>query len=291
MSSDGINWYGLGATTFTTQCNDIAYNGTVWVAVGNSTAGSLSYSYDGLNWTAGASGNGTIISATLVGQRVKWNGKMFVATFNGNIYSSYDGVFWPYSATYGSNLVALEWNGNYWMAADATNTTVTVSYDGIFWSTNSTFSNKPAALLWSGSSLLSYGTVNNSVSYNATSLLTTATLSTVTVPGLGFNVKTLAYNGKVFVAGGVSTGGATLAYSYDAINWTSLGTSIFATNCYQIKWILNKFYAMGNTGILAYSYDGVNWTSNSVLSTSPLSAVLRSKEQIRDDTRFDSQTV
>jgi len=52
-SADGINWTAVASAPFTTNCYCSAYNGSLWLAGGNSgTANNtLAYSYDGINWT------------------------------------------------------------------------------------------------------------------------------------------------------------------------------------------------------------------------------------------------
>ena len=51
-SSDGIIWTGLSNTVFNTQCNGIAWNGYLFVAVGASSGlHSVATSSDGITWT------------------------------------------------------------------------------------------------------------------------------------------------------------------------------------------------------------------------------------------------
>jgi sugar lactone lactonase YvrE len=77
----------------------------------------------------------------------------------------------------------------------------------------------------------------------------------------------VAYNGKMWVAGGsVNTGYLnTLAYSYDGITWTASasGTSIFTSSCQAVAGNGSIWVAGGNgTNRLAYSYDGITWTAS-----------------------------
>jgi hypothetical protein len=48
-SYNGTTWTGLGKNLFTNAYN-ISYNGTLFVAVGDSTLHKMAYSYDGLVW-------------------------------------------------------------------------------------------------------------------------------------------------------------------------------------------------------------------------------------------------
>lgn len=71
----------------------------------------------------------------------------------------------------------------------------------------------------------------------------------------------VAWNGRIWVAGGDAGGANTLAYSYDGQNWTGLGTSNFTTGSYCFAWNGQLWVAGGSGGnTLAYSYDGQNWT-------------------------------
>jgi len=60
---------------------------------------------------------------------------------------------------------------------------------------------------------------------------------------------------------GLGTGGNSIAYSYDGIKWTGLGSSVFSDPhrvCYNgTLWVAIGFN--GTNGIIAYSYDGFNW--------------------------------
>ena len=79
------------------------------------------------------------------------------------------------------------------------------------------------------------------------------------------SVNKIAYNGKMWVAGGEGTD-YRLAYSYDGINWTASGsgsnlfTEVNALACNDFIWLAG---GVGNVGVrLAYSYDGINWVSS-----------------------------
>jgi len=69
----------------------------------------------------------------------------------------------------------------------------------------------------------------------------------------------------LLVAGG--QGLNTLAYSYDGLNWTALGTTIFSFACYYVLWNGTMFVAVGETNTMAYSYNGISWT---VISSPPV---------------------
>ena len=49
---DGVNWYPLNSTTgiFSTQANDVAYDGTNWLVVGEGVTNTMAISKDGKKW-------------------------------------------------------------------------------------------------------------------------------------------------------------------------------------------------------------------------------------------------
>ena len=84
--------------------------------------------------------------------------------------------------------------------------------------------------------------------------------------GLGNSVfssmcKAVAWNGKIWVAGGSGTSGTnTLAWSEDGNIWTGLGKSIISSFCNKVKWNGSIWVALGSgTNTLAWSPDGINW--------------------------------
>jgi hypothetical protein len=80
------------------------------------------------------------------------------------------------------------------------------------------------------------------------------------------SASSVCHNGKIWVAtANTSTGGNTMAYSYDGKIWIGLGKGIF-TNANAVVWNGTLFIAggqgpsVGTGNTLAYSYDGINWT-------------------------------
>ena len=97
-SVDGVYWTGLG-TAMLGSGADVQWNGTVWSAVGgpNATNKSISYSYDGKNWSNPTQSN----LFDITGIKTAWNGYFWTAigssTPANNIYNigtSVDGIFW-----------------------------------------------------------------------------------------------------------------------------------------------------------------------------------------------------
>lgn len=88
----------------------------------------------------------------------------------------------------------------------------------------------------------------------------------ITFTGLGATVFTtrcnaVASNGSRWVA--VGSGGCSIAYSDDGINWTRVdaGSQIFSTEGQCVTWDGIRWIAGGlGTNVLAYSSNGVSWT-------------------------------
>ena len=172
-SYDGINWYPSSSTVFTNYCSAVAWNGSIWVAMGNSSSASngngLAYSYDGINWV----GLGmSVFEATTdyysIAGSFAWNGIMWVGfgrytNAANNFFYSYDGIQWFGNGNGGltgfiNHAGQIAWNGTMFVVATNQQTSaynLVYSYDGIKWTyvttwingANSTFCN---AVAWNG---------------------------------------------------------------------------------------------------------------------------------------------
>ena len=97
-STDGMTWTGYdflgysGPTVkvFTDQINKITWNGSLFVAVGNSSdSNNIAYSIDGTSWNYA---NAPTFSNP--GTSVTWDGKTWIASCEGTIVHSSDGINW-----------------------------------------------------------------------------------------------------------------------------------------------------------------------------------------------------
>ena len=97
-SVDGVYWTGVG-TAMLGAGADVQWNGTVWSAIGspNTANKSISYSYDGKNWSNPNQSNLFDIS----GIKIAWNGYFWTAIGSSspannqcNIGTSVDGIYW-----------------------------------------------------------------------------------------------------------------------------------------------------------------------------------------------------
>jgi hypothetical protein len=130
-SNNGTTWLTSGTTLFTV-CNGLAYNGTLWVAVGNRIA----YSTDGITWI-----NSSITTGTW--NTVAWNGFLWLAGGTSGLAYSYDGLNWTtITQSIVSTCNSITWSGSLWIATGTPvlgSQSSAYSYNGMTWipSTNS----------------------------------------------------------------------------------------------------------------------------------------------------------
>ena len=241
-SNDGVNWnpaYGINSnsysgTIFSSWGSGVAWNGSMWVAVG-AGVNTIAYSINGKYWYP--SNNSTSIFSTS-GNDIAWNGSIWVAVGAGvnTIAYSPDGLNWTGSnnstTIFSTSGNGIAWNGELWVAVGAgTSNTIAYSPDGINWT----------------------GATNSIGGSNSTTIFSTS----------GNNI---AWNGSMWVAVGSGTNN-TIAYSYDGKEWTGVGNSIFSLSGYGVTWYraYNTWVAVGNgtSNTIAYSSDGINWKGSS----------------------------
>ena len=243
---DGINWHAAenyGSSILNT-CSGIAYNGSLWVAIGTGNEHSIIYSSDGIKWNPTANGDSKL---TYGKYGIATNGSLWIMGGNGGYNSmaySYDGNNWSFFPTtanrFNQTCLAVAWNGYMWVAggpttgnplnAPATGTNPLIySYDGFNWF--------PSA--------------------------------NPTLFGSNGQCNAVASNGKIWVAGGTSGSSRNLAYSYDGINWNATmvatGGAALDTQCTAVAWNGIQWVAVGDgSSPIATSFDGINWTWPSV---------------------------
>uniref|UniRef100_A0A6C0EXL5 Uncharacterized protein n=1 Tax=viral metagenome TaxID=1070528 RepID=A0A6C0EXL5_9ZZZZ len=287
-SNDGMNWnpaYGTNnnsnsGTIFSSQCAGVAWNGSMWVAVG-AGVNTIAYSINGQYWYP-SNNSVNIFSAVSGGAGVAWNGSMWVAVGSGpnTIAYSPDGINWTgsnnsttifSSSSVGGNDVA--WNGSMWVAVGyGTNNTIAYSTDGINWTgsnySTSIFSNCGNGIAWNGDMWVAVGNgTNNTIAWSndgigwsqATNSIGGGISKTIFSSGCG-----IAWNGSIWVAVGDGSGtNNTIAYSYDGKEWTGVGNSIFLFVGSGVTWYsaYNIWVATGSgNNNIAYSSDGIHWS-------------------------------
>ena len=226
-SSNGINWTS-STQSILSQCNTIAWNGSIWLAGGDGTK-RMAYSYDGINWVASPQ---TVIDTAC--NAIAWNGLLWVAggTDSTNIIAySVDGINWSPSqsgtavfTTTGGKCNSIVWNGVIWVSGgtyQGSGGVIGYSYDGINW-------------------------------------------TNVDVSAYLLEVKTIAWNGSQWLAGGTPQTDVTIISSTDSINWAPVSQSIIDSACYTIAWNGTTWIAGGinaGAGKLAKSTNGSTWTA------------------------------
>jgi hypothetical protein len=267
VSYDGARWFSATSPQLSgvSSINCIANNGALWVigTTNSDSSGSLFYSSDGASWTSSYT---TAYPIT----KLRYNGELFVAfNSNGDAFYSYYGANWltgnisyytrPTEIFHNGEL---GWNGVYWLcvsngAADASGNRLWKSYDGITWLAE-VGSNITSTIIytvyWTGSFWFLSGK-NNGNYFNAIrSEFDATSWSTNASPQ---NIASICHNGKIFVASGDLSSNAIL-WSYDAVNWTAVSQTVFAIA--NVKWMGDRFVAVGTTTQIATSKDGIRWT-------------------------------
>ena len=266
-SYNGTTWFqSENLSTTLSTCKSIAWNGSVWLAGTTNAAFStkIAYSYDGYSWT------GIGVSSIFASQCLGLASRSLLYTGTrpppippggdmGQVLAKASAA--PYDLTWttagGGANVPTE---NFMVAGGYGSNRLIYTYDGINWlvSTNGNdiLTTPCNTVAWNGSLWLAggeaVGPLYNSFAYSSDGIRWTAGFSDLTV------CYAIAWNGTMWVAGGSGT--TKLAYSYDGLNWVSVGGSIFTTACRAVAWNGSMWVAGGNgTNQVAYSYDGINW--------------------------------
>jgi len=155
------------------------------------------------------------------------------------------------------------------------------SYDGLTWVTSSTnifghdtYAGRCNSIAWNGSTWLAVGydfaggISNGLIASSPDGITWTADLSGSSTIFTAGAVKTVAWNGSLWVAGGNSGINGVIATSADGKTWTAQ-TCPFSVSCNTVASNGNIWVAGGDTGSaviggnqsLAYSYDGVTWVT------------------------------
>jgi hypothetical protein len=254
----------------------VAWNGSVWVAVGGGISNTIVTSSDGITWTPSSNGN-TIFTR---GNGVAWNGSLWVAvgvrasmgtSFN-TIATSTNGTNW-FPSSNGNTIFdscrGVAWNGSLWVAVGNGTNTIATSTDGVTWSglgplifTLNTANDGGNGVAWNGSNrwvAVGSGTTNTiATSTDGTSWIGRGN-SVFTTGGNG-----VAYNGSdLWVA--VGSGTNTIATSTDGTSWIGCGNSVFTTSGNSVAWnsSLSIWIAVGSgTNSIATSSNGITWDTS-----------------------------
>ena len=262
-STDGVNWTGLNADTFSAEVNTVYHNGVYWMA-GGQGSNTLAYSINGTKWVSikenaftdvctGIKSNKNTPQITLKGDILAFG------QGTNTIAKSTDGVTWTGK---GKNVFTEYakngfWNGKMWVAVGKGTNTLATSLNGNTWNGlgTSVFTIQGNDVVYGGNKWVAVGGGLNKFAYSLDGINWTSVENTVFVS----QGNKLAYNGELWVA--VGKGGNTIATSTDGINWTGRGKTIFTFEGNGVVWTGSKWVATGSGGnTIAYSSDGINWT-------------------------------
>lgn len=295
QSTDGVTWADMSTinsfdTSFKVgQARDIAWSGSVYVAVGSSVNGAKSFCFsstDGITWTARP---GLAAAIGDVGiYTVTYAAGVFMA-FNlvGKCATSTDGITWTERTSFNSVLGS----GIAQAAASSPSLTVAVGFsltgpagralsspDGITWTDrpglNAIFGAElPVDIIWAGGQFVVIGGSLNNVKC-ATSpdgvTWTSRDLATaMTASGSSWPPRSITHDGTQYVVVGFFGRCAT---SPDGITWTAqsgLATPSLSATIYSVEWNGTKFLAVSAYGKVFSSTNAVTWTE--VTTWEPLS--------------------
>ncbi len=251
-SPDGITWTAR-TSGIARKINDVAFNGNIFVAVGQST-GFILTSPDGITWTIRSDG----VYSSLFG--ADWGNGLFIVTgAAGEILTSPDGVTWTQQTSGVSlnNLFACAWIGSFFITVGNSSGVgeILTSLDGVTWTQQTSGSTEELhSIAWNDNILVVVGGTGE--------ILTSPDGITWTQQTSGVSVflYDVIWNGSLFVVVGSPTGGAgQILTSPDGVTWTAR-TSGTASALYGVNWDGTQFIIVGDTAIILTSPDGITWT-------------------------------
>ena len=297
-STDGINWTGR-MSGFTVAGQAIAWNGSLWVAVGISSGGTgacyIQTSPDGINWT------NRPCTFTTAAYSVAWNGSTWLVGGQGTntLVSSPDGITWtPVTNGTGTAVYSIAWNGSLWVTTGTGGSVIQTSPDGITWSGRGTSFTSGFSLCFatfniptitmSNLHVFSQGqptflTCTNQIVSFVSAMTLNNTLTVDQTNRVGINLArpqfTLDVNGyanftgfrnnvygtpNLYVAvGSNAAGSVTVQTSVDGFTWYSRLTNFALGRTNAIGWNGTMLIALSSEGgaNIQTSFDGFSWTT------------------------------
>jgi len=180
-------------------------------------------------------------------------------------YSHDDGENWFPSTNsntvFNNKCTNAHWNGKIWVATGSGNNTLATSPNGEVWTGRGAyiFTDTANTVVWSDAlnMWVAGGKGTNSIAYSYDGIFWTSLGNSIFS-----EVLDCKWNGRYFVAGGISASNDsdTIAYSYDGIVWTTVNA--FDSKCKQMIWNDSYWIAIGEdtTHNMAVSPDGIVWT-------------------------------
>jgi len=249
----------------------ITYNGTTFVAVGDST---ILSSMDGKNWleryTLAISTYDRVIGVT-------WgNGMFIVMTSRGLTYTSTDGITWVQGTQAAASSGLTFGNGKFVTVGQ----NVQTSPDGVTW-TNQVSSTPKflSAVAWTGTQFVAVASATRVDPYGAiiTSLdAITWTASTQAISNVSFS--SIAGNGNTIVAVGTSSIDLRSSAVWTSIDggatWTDVSKSGLGLSVFDVTWAGTQFVAVGNSDSTTAT-PGSIWGENIMTSVNGITWVKR----------------
>ncbi len=269
-SQDGVTWTQQNSN-MGTHFKDIAWNGSNFVAVGDS---GIICSQDGVTWTTSGSGHYTTVT---------WDGSRFIALgFYGDVISSNDGLTWASITSLPSqfSMTDIVYDGSKYVAvgkySSNSNGLILTSVDGTVWTHVVSPSGFLESVTWNGSQFVAVGGI--SISYASGEFQTIMTSSDGTnwasiTSSSNHALKSVIWNGSQFIA--VGYGGAILT-SISGTDWTEIDSpTVHDLN--DIVLYKNQYIVVGDSGLMlrgvssvvvpAQQLTGFNWSQGSTVGT------------------------
>jgi len=311
-SYDGLNWsiHSSPPLLIGAKPYDLYWNGTYIIAVCNVTQGTIgnayAYSYDGFNWFGNTILNTQNTTPSPIGHYGLAWGRVNTAsrpnTYNilRSLNYSPNTASWSGTTTILQKVNTVVYNGYLSLAGGILTTTtrsippfnVNMSYlsnTGNNWvDFYNPILNCINGLAWNGSIWVAVGGNGPSFGPIAYPFVNNGNCIAISVSGITgwtgvatndnlFNFgQSVTWNGTLWIATGITgniiTGGNTLAYSYNGVNWFPLGSSVFIISGNVVAWSGKRANTMyipqtrtlalcnsnNNAGTIAYAYAGTN---------------------------------
>jgi hypothetical protein len=253
---------------FTDTATDIAYNGSIWVIVGNmllSPIPRIFYSTDpSVGWTPA-----TIVPTGVTGiYSVRWSGTYWLAGTSGfsELLYSTDAITWTdiTPAIRMDSATSLAWNGLNWGAVGRNESTppyTTIMYtdkSGTWQNAISTFTGSGTDIATNGKIWVATGSGDSQIKYSMDGYL----WANVTTPQLS-TANAVTWNGDLFLAGGSNGNTSNLAYSYNGRDW-NYAVVPQVTTVNAITWDGNFWNIAGTAltnNLVLKSSDLLTWSS------------------------------
>jgi len=280
VSQNGIRYNKININT--TKVYDVAYNGTMYVVIYNSSPSAFNLSY-GVDLTRLT--NIQLLSGAAL-RSIYWDGtKFIVGSETTNSSYSYDGIVWTnFTSGFPLGIVKIVYNGSIYVAigndSPSNGNTIRNSSNGIVWNpvTNlitNTFIDTAHDLIWTGRLFVAAGTGSTIIQRNTICISKNGITWTGIRNVFNLSCRNLAFNGNIIVAAGYAAGvsggiQSSVYSSTDGYNW-SPGSYASQTIDVSSRFTLIPFPNISTT-FTAYKTDKIVKIVMSGINTSGLPA-------------------